>query len=208
GVGAKTAEKLAQLGIYTVADITRYPVRELERLFGTMGGSDLHRRALGIDNSQVHISHETKSVSHEWTYAKDTADEKTLRETLREQTQSIARQLGKLELFGSTVKLKLRWPDFSTISRQTTMRYPTDNAKEIEKAVLEIFLKYWKPGRKVRLLGVGVSNLTPPSKQLNLWDWNPKGFEKQERLEKALQELQSRYGDASVRHASALKEAN
>ena len=74
-----------------------------------------------------------------------------------------------------------------------------------KKLALEIFKKHWKAGRKVRLIGVGVSNLGPPSHQLILWDWNPKEAEKQEKLQKAIEILHARYGEASVSKASRLK---
>jgi DNA polymerase-4 len=198
GVGPKTAERLAQFGIHTIDDIAKYPVRELARLFG-QNGTDLHRRAQGIDDSPVHVSHETKSVSHEETFGKDTDDGNVLRETLAYQSVSISKQLRKLEMYGSTVKLKLRWPDFTTVSRQKTLTEPTDNAELIEQAGLELLSAHWHPGRRVRLIGLGVSKLSPPSHQIKLWDWNPKQFEKQERLDHALQTLQARYGDGSVR---------
>lgn len=204
GVGAKTAEKLAELGIHTIGDIAAYPLGELERRFGQIG-SDLHRRAQGVDNSSVHVSHETKSVSHEETFSRDTNDEKHLREVIHSHSQSIGRRLRKLELYGSTVKVKFRWPDFTTITRQNTLPEPTDDARLIEKMALEIFKKQWKSGRKVRLLGVGVSNLGPPSHQLVLWDWNPKEAEKQERLQTAITSLRARYGEASISKASRLK---
>ena len=203
GVGAKTAEKLAELRIYTIGDIAAYPLRELERLFGQIG-TDLHRRSQGMDNSLVHVSHETKSVSHETTYARDTHDEHILRESIREHSASISQRLRKLDLYGSTVKLKLRWPDFTTITRQTTLAEPTDDAKSIRAAALDLLRKHRKPGRKVRLLGVGVSNLGPPSHQLNLWDWNPQDAKKQERLEAAVKLLRTRYGEAVVGTANRL----
>jgi DNA polymerase-4 len=201
GIGPKTAEKLAKLGIHTIDDIVKFPVRELARMFG-QSGTDLHRRAQGIDNSPVHVSNETKSVSHEETFSRDTGDENLLRETLAYQSQSISKQLKKLELYGSTVKLKLRWPDFTTLSRQKTLTEPTDDAKQINQAGLELLQSHWKPGRPIRLIGLGMSKLSPPSHQTKLWDWNPKEFEKQERLNDALKSLQSRYGDASVRRGA------
>ncbi|MCL5429052.1 MAG: DNA polymerase IV [Chloroflexi bacterium] len=204
GVGPKTAEKLAELGMHTIGDVAAYPERELERRFGQIGG-DLHRRAQGIDNSPVHVSHETKSVSHEETFSQDTNNERQLREVIRSHSQSISRRLRKLNLYGSTVKLKLRWPDFTTITRQNSLTEPTDDARQIEKMAVEIFKKHWKIGRKVRLLGVGVSALGPPGHQLILWDWNPRDAEKQERLQSAIQALRARYGEASVGKASALK---
>jgi DNA polymerase-4 len=206
GVGAKTAEKLAEFGLHTIGDIAAYPLRELERRFGQIG-SDLHRRAQGIDNSSVHVSHETKSVSHEETFDKDTNDERHLQDVIQHHCKSIGRRLKKLELYGSTVKVKLRWPDFETITRQSTLPEPTDDAGQIEKAALDIFRKHWKSGRKVRLLGVGVSNLGPPSRQLILWDWNPKAAEKQQRLQSAIMQLRMKYGEDAVGSGSGLKVA-
>lgn len=206
GVGPKTAEKLAELGVHTIGDIASYPVRELGRLFGQIG-ADLHRRAQGIDNSPVHVSHETKSVSHEETFERDTSDARKLRAIIHQQAESISSQLRQIELYGSTVKLKLRWPDFSTITRQQTMERPTDDAQQIEQMALEIFGKQWKPGKLVRLLGIGVTNLGPPSQQLNLWDWDPKQAEKQGRLQDAIESLHKRFGDGALRQGSKLDRA-
>ncbi|MEX1143502.1 MAG: DNA polymerase IV [Anaerolineales bacterium] len=203
GVGPKTAERLAELGIYTVGDIAAFPARELERHFG-QHGSDLHRRAQGIDDSPVHTSHETKSVSQEETFARDINDENHLRAVIREQAESVGRRLHYLELYGGTVKLKLRWPDFTTITRQSTLSKPTDDPKQIDDLAVQLFLRNWK-GRKIRLLGVGVSNLGLASQQLVLWDWNPKDAVKQERLQTAIASLQARYGEAALGKASKLK---
>ncbi|MCW5873662.1 MAG: DNA polymerase IV [Anaerolineales bacterium] len=203
GIGPKTAERLASLGMRTVGDIARYPLHELIRLLGQTG-SALHYRAQGIDESPVHVSHETKSVSHEETFAQDTSHEVELLQILAEQAQSIARQLRKLELQCSTVAIKIRWPDFSKISRQLTLPEPTDDAKLIEAAARTLFHAHWKPGRKVRLLGVRASNLAAPSFQPKLWDWNPKAFEKQEKLDAALKTVQARFGDNSLVPASGL----
>lgn len=204
GVGPKTAEKLSELGIHTIGDIAAYSFDELERRFGQIGRY-LHRRAQGIDGSPVHTSHETKSVSHEVTYTRDTHDEKQLRETIQRHAQSISKRLRKLELYGSTVKLKLRWPDFTTITRQRTLPEASDNAIEIEQAALGLLNKYWKVGRKVRLLGVGVSGLGPPSRQISLWDWDPEAQARKERLQSTLNSLEARYGSKTVRRASRLK---
>lgn len=207
GVGPKTAEKLAVLGMHTVGEIARFPLAELERMLG-QNGTDLHYRSQGIDNSSVHVSYETKSVSHENTFSRDTHDEKVLRTNIKEMSQSISGRLRHLELFGSTVKLKLRWSDFTTLTRQSTLPEPTDEAKEIESMALQLLKTHWKSGRKVRLIGVGVSKLGPPTKQLNLWAWNPRTFEKQERLESALRTLQKRYGKVAPHPASELKAEN
>jgi DNA polymerase-4 len=204
GVGPKTAEKLSELGIHTIGDIAAYSFDELERRFGQIGRY-LHRRAQGIDDSPIRTSRETKSVSHEVTYREDTHDGDKLRETIKRHAQSISKRLRKLGLYGSTVKLKIRWPDFTTISRQVTLAEPSDKESEIEAAALGLLSKYWKAGRKVRLLGVGVSGLGPASKQLNLWDWDPQAQAKKERLETALSGLEERFGSKAVYRASKLK---
>ncbi|MCW5876050.1 MAG: DNA polymerase IV [Anaerolineales bacterium] len=205
GVGPKTAERLAELGLHTIGQIAAHPLRELQRQFGPQGGIDLQRRAQGIDNSPVHASGETKSISQEETFARDTDDQRLLESLIRSQSESIANRLRRLELYGGTVKIKLRWPDFSTITRQSTLAEPSDDAVKIEAAALQLFHQNWKPGRKLRLLGVGVSKLGLPSKQLNLWDWNPQAADKQERLDKAVRALQAEYGESAIRRAGELK---
>ncbi|MDA1330066.1 MAG: DNA polymerase IV [Chloroflexi bacterium] len=206
GVGPKTAEKLAELGLHTIGDIAAYSFEALEQRFGQTGRY-LHQRARGADSSPVRVSHDTKSVSHEVTYSQDTYDENKLRETIGRQAQSISKRLRKLQLYGSTVKLKLRWPDFTTFTRQSTLNEPTDQADDIERMALELLRKHWKRGRKVRLLGVGVSGLGPPSKQLNLWDWDPADFARTEKLETTLEQLKTRYGAKAVQRASKLERA-
>jgi len=69
---------------------------------------------------------------------------------------------------------------------------------------LELLRQHWKPGRKVRLLGVGVSGLGPPSKQLSLWDWDPQGFARKERLDDALRGLKQKFGEETVKPGSKL----
>lgn len=204
GVGPKSAERLAEAGLHTIGQIASHPLRELQRLFGPQGGVDLQRRAQGIDDSPVHASHETKSISQEETFGRDTNDRGLLERLIRTQAESVARRLKRKELMGHTVKIKLRWPDFTTITRQQTLPGPSDDAAEIAKTALELFHKHWKPGRKLRLLGVGVSKLGPPSQQLGLWDWDAGQAAKQERLEAAVLALQAKYGQVAIHKASEL----
>jgi hypothetical protein len=101
-------------------------------------------------------------------------------------------------LKGRTVKLKLRWQDFTTLTRQVTLAAPCDLDDEIYQAALALFEGVWKPGGLVRLLGVGVSHFeAPPARQLSLWDVATSP-EKQ-RLQQALDELQERYGRSKIR---------
>jgi DNA polymerase IV len=201
GVGPKTAERLAELGIRTIGDLARWPVEELVHQFGK-NGVDLSRHARGISDSSIVTSREPKSMSQETTFVKDTSDKDILRQTLLNLTQGVGRQLRQENLCGATIKLKLRWPNFTTISRQVTLPQPTDQDKDIFEAAWGLFSKVWRPKLAVRLLGVGVSGLCPPIRQLNLFDQNSI---KDIRLQATLDELCKRYGDKAIRRGSELK---
>jgi len=92
--------------------------------------------------------------------------------------------------------LKIRWPDFTTHTRQITLSNPTDQETEINNAVSQLFDKVWKQGRPVRLIGVGVSSLGSPARQLSFWD--EKG-QKERRLLEAMDQLRQRYGKNPLR---------
>ena len=190
GVGPKTSARLAELGIYTIGDIARWPEAELIRLFGE-NGRDLARHAKGIDDRPIVTEHETKSISQEVTFSKDVRDDKTLEERLHEQSLEVARQLQKNNLTGKTIKLKIRWPDFTTLTRQTTLSDPTDQADIIAKTAVELMRAVRKPNQAVRLIGVGVTGLGTPVRQLGLWDLN---LERERKLQEIVDELQEKYG--------------
>jgi DNA polymerase-4 len=115
GVGPKTSARLNELGIHTIGDIARWPEAEMIRLFGE-NGRDLSRHAKGIDDRPILTERETKSISQEETFPRDMQDDKSLEKTLKEQSSEIARQLKKNNLAGTTIKLKIRWPDFTTLA--------------------------------------------------------------------------------------------
>ena len=190
GVGTKTSARLTELGIYTIGDIARWPENEMTNLFGE-NGRDLWHHAQGIDNRPIVTEYETKSISQETTFSVDIRDDKTLEKTIREQSMEVGRQLRKNDLAGKTVKLKIRWPDFTTITRQVTLSTSTDNDDEILKAILKLFHTVRKPNQAVRLIGVGVSGLGAPVRQLSLWDV---GTEKSRKLQEVVDQLQEKYG--------------
>jgi DNA polymerase-4 len=195
GVGPKTAEKLAKIGIHTIGELAGHPDIDLLRRFGKHG-YDLSRRAKGIDNRPIVTEHEAKSISKEVTYPKDVRDGAVLRKTLGKQSENIARQLAKKGLTARTVKIKIRWPDFTTLTRQTTLGQPTTESDTINKAALQLFDKVWRRGRAVRLLGVGVSGLESPPVQIGLWDVD---WEKEHKIQDILAEVQEKYGGQSLR---------
>ncbi|HMZ08289.1 MAG TPA: DNA polymerase IV [Anaerolineales bacterium] len=195
GVGPKTNARLAELGIHTIGDIARWPEKELASLFGE-NGRDLWHHANGIDNRPVVTEYETKSISQETTFNVDIRDEKTLLKTLREQSHEVARQLRKNDLAGKTIKIKIRWPDFTTLTRQVTLPTSTDNEDEIYRAAVKLMNTVRKPNQAVRLLGVGVSGIGAPVRQLSLWDV---GSEKSRKLQEVVDQLQDKYGKDVIR---------
>ncbi len=194
GVGPKTAARLTELGIRTIGDLARWPESELGQLFGE-NGRDLWQHAHGIDNRPIMTEHETKSVSQETTFTRDVRDDRVLENTLKELAGEVARNLRKSQLAGSTIKLKIRWPDFTTLTRQVSLPQRTDQAEQIGRVAIDLMRNVRKPGQAVRLIGVGVSGLGEPIKQLGLWDVPS---EKDQHLQEAIDELRRRYGDGVI----------
>jgi DNA polymerase-4 len=205
GVGPKTAAQLAALGIQTIGGIAAWPEVDLARRFGKHG-YDLARRARGIDERPVEVERETKSVSKEITFEQDVSDREVLRRTLLGLSEGVGQQLRQSQLRGDTVKLKLRWSDFTTLTRQVTLNGPTNQDIEIYQAAMQLLEKAWPVGKPVRLIGVGVSGFEPPQRQLGLWEaLTP---EEPERLKDTLDTLRDRFGEQAVRRGSDLKRKN
>lgn len=202
GVGPKTAEKLHQKGVYTIGDIAKIPERDLIRMFGKPG-ADLARHAQGIDKRKVETDQETKSISRETTFTRDTHDELYLKEVLRELSDGVGLHLRREKLMGRTVHIKLRWSDFTTLTRQTTFTQPINRDDEIYQAAIQLFNKHWIRGKAVRLIGVGISGFDNPARQLSLWD--APTTENEEKLQNALDDLKTRFGENAIQRGSIIK---
>ena len=194
GVGPKTAQKLAERGIYTIGEIANQPEKEMMRQFGKHG-RDLSRHARGIDTRPIVTEREVKSISQETTFLHDVSDDTKLEETLHALTRKVARRLRKANLAGKTVKLKIRWSNFETYTRQKTLPTMSDSEAEIFDVAQFLLKKLRPPGKSVRLIGVGVSGLGPPLRQLSFWE---EGALKSRELEKVLDELNERFGENTI----------
>jgi DNA polymerase-4 len=201
GVGPKTEERLRRQGIATIGDLAALPASSLGEMFGDHG-LELAARARGEDNRPVVSEHEPRSMSSERTFSKDVSDQSQLFQAMLEQAEEVGRRLRQAGLAGGTVKIKVRWPDFTTLTRQKRLSQPTDQEDEILQAAEALFGQVWRPGKPVRLVGVGVSDLGPPMRQLGLFD---REWERDNRLLSALDAIRSRYGLDAVRRGTLRK---
>jgi len=168
GIGPVTEQKLAEMGVTTVADLARLPEETLRARFGRHG-SEMARMARGLDERPVVTEYEARSVSQETTFSRDIADANTLRWQLWQLSQGVSRHLKRQGLAAGTVAIKLRYHDFTTLTRQMRLSVPADNEREIYRAALVLLRRTWHRGRPVRLLGVAGRELSPPTGQLPLW---------------------------------------
>ena len=156
GVGPKTAERLKAEGVETIGEIAGLSEEWLAGRFGERG-RDMLRLALGRDESEVRARRETKSVSAETTFERDSGDAEMLAEIVSRLSQRVAGQLRRKGLYGRTVKVKLRLSDFTTFTRQRTLESAVVDAADLAGAANEILRGELHSGRRFRLVGVGVS---------------------------------------------------
>ena len=190
GIGPKSAKHLNACGIVTLGDIQAMKEEELKGIVGNFAAT-LKRRALGIDERLVGDNDSIKSVSNERTFFDNISDRNELMSIVRSLCQKVGRRLRRRGLNGKTVRIKLRWADYTTITRQQTLPQPTNHDSVIFEAAKKLVLENWAQGKKVRLVGVGVSNLESDFQQLSLFEHS---FEKERELLKAIDDLQEKYG--------------
>jgi DNA polymerase-4 len=204
GVGKVSGKAFQKLGITTIGQLRQLPLTILESHFGK-SGRHFWQLANGIDNRRVVPDREAKSISHDTTFAEDIGQLEVLREWLMEQTEQVARRLRRHHLVGRTVQLKIRFQDFSTITRSRTLLEPTNITQEIWQAAAQL-LTSRLPARRgpVRLLGVGVSGLESRSESRgdsrSLFDEG--GREKQEKLDAVADKIQERFGSTALGRAA------
>ena len=160
GIGPRSAQRLKAQGLHTLGEVAAAPVALLLRTLGPWGAV-LQRRAGGEDGSPVSPERETKSISAEETFAEDVDQRAPLLELLEAMADRLARSLAKQGLAGRTVTLKLRYADFTTLTRSASVHAATASADVIRAQALALLDANWAPGQPVRLIGVGISKLRP-----------------------------------------------
>ncbi len=207
GVGKVMETHLHQLGIKNVGDLARLEESELEERFGKWGlalaGKARGEDAGGWFDSEVGADTEAKSISHEHTFNEDTADAAQLEATLMRLSEMVARRLREAKLHTRTIQLKLRYKDFTTITRAHTLPGPTQLDGEIFAQVRTLFRKNWKTATQVRLLGVQASSFEGQADQMNLLEGG-----QQQRWKDALaaaDRLRDKFGESSVKLAAGMR---
>lgn len=205
-VGPQFAKQLERAGILTVGDAAERSKARLIAEFGRRGG-ELSDRSRGIDPTPVRGRAEpAKQVSREQTFQVDCDSIASLLETLRELADSVAADLRRLDRRARTVRIKIRWPDFSTISRSQTLPEPVFDSASVYGAARTLLARIMRSGgfRPVRLIGVAAVNLEPGTRQLKLPELAPleQGFQKRRRDERrdlAIDAIRQRFGPDAVR---------
>jgi DNA polymerase-4 len=168
GVGKVTEQVLNKAGISTVGDLQEYP-GDLRALVGSYGPV-LKKYAVGEDDRPLELGDEIKSISGEETFLKDTEDRKILRACLKEQAADIEKRLKRRQLGAHTIQVKVRYSDFSTLTRQISVEEPVVEAEEIYRLGCFLLAREKLVNRPLRLLGLGVSGLREPvNQQLKLF---------------------------------------
>lgn len=202
GVGRATEEKLARLGLRTVGDVAETPVDALRRAVGEAGAAKLHALAWARDPRSVTPERAEKSIGHESTYERDLSDLAHIDRELLRLSDAVAKRLRSGGWVARTVAVKVRFGDFTTLTRSQTLAEPTDVAQRIAAEARALFRAAGADGRGIRLLGVRAENLLPTGAvERGLWD-DDEGWRE---TEETMDALTARFGSAAIQRASLLR---
>ena len=200
GIGKKTEPVLHGLGIHTIGDLQRFPVETLRGRFGVWA-DEMKARAMGEDDRSVETGGEAKSISNETTFDKDVSEIRTLERTVWELPDEVGWRQRAEGVRARTVQLKLRWSDFTTLTRRMTLPEPTDDEGQIAEVALELMRRELKEPQPVRLIGVGGQNLMRCPKQLDLLD---RSSNRRDDLNRVADVVRARFGAKKLRRGGEL----
>ncbi len=206
GVGKVTQERLREMGIRRVGDLARLDAAFLEKRFGKWGLA-LAGKAQGSDaggwfDAEIGAHEDPKSISHEHTFSEDVADPAHIESTLARLAEKVARRVREHGFFALTIQIKLRYSDFTTLTRALTLAQATNIDQEFIHSSRDLFHQAWERGRAVRLIGIGASAFSRSEGQMNLLEG-----ERQRRTRRALaaaDRMRDRFGEKIVKLASGL----
>ena len=198
GVGEATHAALERLGVHTIGDLAEVPPAALEKHLGRAAGAHLHALAWGRDERPVVPGSAAKSVSVEQTYERDLRGHEAIEGELLRHADRLAGRLRSAGVAGRTVTLKIRFADFSTITRSVTLGSGTDVARDLYRAARDVLRKVDLGTKPVRLVGLGATALTPATAPRQLAVDRPAKWDD---LAGAVDEVRQRYGTGSIRPA-------
>ncbi|HVN80792.1 MAG TPA: DNA polymerase IV [Terriglobia bacterium] len=202
GVGRKTEAHLHALGIMLVGDLARAGREYLVRSFGLWGES-LYRKSQGLETAHFEFHEEPKSISHETTFDQDTSDPGILQKTLGGLVQKVAHRLREHRMYAKTVTVKIRDFQFRTVTRAGSLKQATHLDEEILKLASCMFAEYWDGQRKIRLLGVVLSNLSFSLFQEPLFEKSHR--DRLGRLYEAADKIREKFGFNSISSARTIR---
>ena len=208
GIGKVTQKKMLSLGLTTVGKLQTCDPPILERAVGAHAAMVFSRLARGIDERDIKLESEEKSISNETTFKNDVTERDTIETAYKQLVDKVGARLRQAGLFATTVHLKIRWSDFSTITRQTRLTQPCDDDMTLRETGMELMQLHLRD-RPVRLIGFGVSGLSSSdrdfSHQLNLFDApDTNRYEKRKQLSRTADDIKRKYGSGSLRRGSDL----
>jgi DNA polymerase-4 len=202
GVGDVSEQRLLQFQLRTIGEVQRMPLRQLEGIAGARFAAHLHALAFGRDARPVVTQHEAKSMSSENTFDVDCADPEVVRQTLVGQAEHVGALLRRAGKQGRVAHLKLRWSDFTTITRQLALPQASSADRTLVRAAATLFERE-QVRRPVRLVGFGMSGLDD-SGDGPRWLFQEFTETRDQQLDAAVDQLRARFGSQVVRRASGL----
>ena len=201
GVGPRTLERLQRLGVRTVSELRGVPERTLVSSFGRAAGAQFWRLARGIDERRVDPAQSVRSIGHEETFSRDLTEPGDLRRELIRMVDALGRRLREAGVAGRTVMVKVRFPDFTTVSRSQTLPDATDLVVEILEVATGL-MESLDTTSGIRLLGVSLSGLRDGSvRQLRFEDLGDPGWLE---AEQAVDRIRDRFGVGSIGPATTV----
>ena len=204
GVGRATQQVLTRLGVRTFQDLRRMPVKVLEKALGKHGAA-MHRLAMGMDDREVVPEHVTKSIGHEESFAVNILALEEAKKEILSLAGRVARRMRREKLKGATISLKVKYSDFTQISRASALHMPTDDSGDIYAVACRLLKKTDVGKRAVRLLGISLSQLTSleDGTQLSLFGPDSSSLKRKE-LNTALDSICDKFGEKSIRPATLI----
>lgn len=204
GVGEKTAEQLSRLGLVNVSDIANTPVKTLARVIGQAAAEHLYELAWGRDPRIVTPNQAEKSIGAERTFESDVDDSEEILAQILDLSNKVAKRLRTAEYFARTVTIKVRFADFSSVTRSKSLPVSTDLATDIYATSKSLFEAMNLQRARIRLVGVRATGLVPTSESSVQLEFSDRDSGWRE-AEEAIDQVSLKFGNSAVRPARLIK---